>query len=92
MTTSQQPQFRVIEDEGEPQDSANNAAAAAIALALKALSQRAIVAAGALFTLLTCASVFWVWLSVPNPSVLQLVSLGMYALFILSANWLVRRA
>ena len=60
-------------------------------LGLKALSQRALVAIAALFTLLTVASAFALWWRVlPDPSVFQLVGLGLYAVFILAIH-LVRR-
>lgn len=87
------PQFEVVEDTPEqpPAERAQAAALSAIMLALKALSQRAIVALANLFTLLTVGSVFWLWLTIPNPNVLQLVELGMYAAFVLAANWIVRR-
>jgi hypothetical protein len=70
---------------------ANAAAASALALGLKALSQRAIAATRDIFTLLSVASGFWLWNSIPNPSVTQIVSLSLYAVFILAANVIVRR-
>lgn len=51
--------------------------------ALKALSQRALIAASSLVDLVLVASVFALWLQViASPSQLQLVAVGMYALFI----------
>ncbi len=84
-------QFVEVPDEESPANPPNEAITA-LALALsKALSERAIVLMSWLLTLLTCGSVFWVWLSVPNPSPIQLVALGVYASFIFAINWLVRR-
>lgn len=55
-----------------------------ILLALKALSQRTIIALSQLFTLLTCISAFALWYSVlPNPNSYQLVGLTLYGGFIL---------
>lgn len=72
-----------------PQDT--TAATNMLLLALRALSQRSIVALGNLFTLLTVGSVWWLCLSIPSPTVLQLILIGMYALFVLAANWIIRR-
>ena len=69
----------------------NKISADALVLALTALSQRFIVALANLFTLLTVASAFVLWYVTPDPSVYQLVKLGLYALFVLGANWIVRR-
>lgn len=63
----------------------------AIALALSALSQRALVALSSLFTLLTVASAFWLWYVTPEPNTYQLIKLALYAIFVLGANWIVRR-
>lgn len=63
----------------------------AILLALKTLSQKTIVALSNLFCLLTVGSAFVLWFHVPDPNVFQIVSLGLYAVFILAANWIVRR-
>lgn len=90
------PRFEVIE-ETDPQPSAGKrdlpaeGGAAVIFLALKALSQRALIALESLFTLITVGSAFWLWMSIPEPSVHQLVGLGMYAVFVLAANVIVRR-
>ena len=64
--------------------SVDEAATAMFFLALKALSQRALVAFSQLFTLLTCLSAFLLWKSVlQNPTVEQLVGVALYGLFIL---------
>lgn len=60
--------------------------------ALRALSQRALVALGNLFVLATAASAFWLWyVTMTAPSVLQLVGLALYGILILALNWLVLR-
>jgi hypothetical protein len=64
----------------------------ALMLGLGALSKRAIVALQSLFVLLATASAFILWWSVlPSPSVLQLVGLAGYALFVLAASVIVRK-
>jgi hypothetical protein len=63
----------------------------AIALALTALSQRAITGLAALFTLLTVASAFVLWYVTPDPNTFQLIKLALYGAFVLGANWIVRR-
>lgn len=80
-----------IPDEEPANSIALNAAASALALGLKALSQRAIAATKDVFTLLSIGSVFWVWTSVPDPSTTQIVSHSIYAVVILAANVIVRR-
>lgn len=62
-----------------------------LTLGLRTLSQRAVAAVADLFTLLTVASAWWLWLSIPHPDSYQLISLTIYALLILAANWIVRR-
>lgn len=69
----------------------NGVAIAMLTIGLKALSQRALTAATDLFTLLTVASAFWLWWSIPAPNDRQITSLTIYALFILAANYIVRR-
>lgn len=86
--------FRVITDEEieTPPSRQEAIGIEALRLGLGALAQRTIVALSRLFTLLTVASAFALWWNVlPSPSVLQLTGLGMYGLFILAANFLVRR-
>jgi len=73
------------------ESSQDDRAAQLFALALKSLSQRALVALASLFTLLTVGSMFWLWLSTPDPDMNQLLSLGMYGLFVLAVNVVVLR-
>lgn len=64
---------------------------AMLKLGLTALSQRAVAAVADLFTLVTVGSAFWLCMSIQNPNTYQLVEIGMYAMFVLAANWIVRR-
>lgn len=87
-------QFTPIEipDDLPPQESKSaEFAASALALALKALSQRAIAAIADLFMLTTVGSAFVLWYLTPRPDIFQIVSLSIYGAFILLANWIVRR-
>jgi len=85
--------FEVVESDETPAAPRRDASAAAnlLMLSLKALSQRAVAALADLFTLLTVASAFWVWCSVLDPNTYQIVSHSIYGLFVLAANWIVRR-
>ena len=95
------PQFELVEGDGPGAAPAPRAAPAApkptaasinaLALLLGALSQRAVIALADLFTLLTVGSAFWVWCSVLDPNVYQIVSHSIYGVFVLAANWIVRR-
>lgn len=60
--------------------------------ALRALSQRTVVALSNLFVLAAAGSAFWLWLvTLPNPSVPQLIGLGLYGLLMLALTHLVLR-
>lgn len=82
--------FEVIEETDSAPDKDHSAALSVLMLALKGLSQRALVAVADLFTLATVASAFWLWLSIHDPNTYQLIGLAMYGIFILAANYLVR--
>lgn len=69
----------------------NGVAIAMLTIGLKALSQRALTAATDLFSLLTIASCFWLWWSIPAPNDRQIISLALYGLLILAINVIVRR-
>lgn len=61
-------------------------------LALKTMSQRAVAAVADLFTLATVGSAFWLSLSISEaPNTYQLVLSASYDVFVLAANWIVRR-
>lgn len=79
--------FEVVSDETEQTDVGTNM----LLLGLKALSQRAIAAIADLFMLATVGSAFWLWYLTPKPDIYQIVSLSIYALFVLAANYIVRR-
>lgn len=69
-----------------------NVATTMLLTSLRALSQRALIAVGNLFVLATAISAFWLWfVTMPAPSVLQLVGLALYGVLILALNWLVLR-
>ena len=86
-----QPEQFQIEAIDEPDQNKSDAASQMLFMALKALSQRALVALSACFSLITVGSAFALWWRVlPEPSVLQLVGLGLYALFLLSIHILRR--
>jgi hypothetical protein len=87
------PGFEVVggtETEQHPPAPDNATAVRLLQIALIALSQRALIAAADLFTLLTVASAFWLWWSIPAPNDRQIIALSIYALFVLAANWIVR--
>lgn len=65
----------------------DNAATQALVLGLKTLSQRAIAAVA---ELLSVSSAFVLWYLHPDPNVFQIVSLSIYAVFVLACVWLVR--
>ncbi len=62
-----------------------------LALGLKTVSQRFVAALVNLFTLVTMIGVWFLWYKTPDPNVTQIVSLSIFAAFVLAANWLVRR-
>lgn len=83
--------FERVAEIPENDNRAEQAAANMLMVALKALSQRAVAAVADLFMLATVASAFLLWMWTPEPTTYQLVGLGMYGIFILAANWIVRR-
>lgn len=86
-----QRQFTVVDDEpGAPKSENSDAVMLALArkaMTLETLAQRTLVSLASLFTLLTMASAFALWWRVlPDPSVMQLVGLGIYAALVLAIN------
>jgi len=68
------------------------AATGVLMMALRALSQRAVIALANLFVLVTFLSAFWLWyVTMPAPSILQLVGLALYGALIIGLNVLVLR-
>lgn len=91
------PGFEVIEGGEQPARTNpappvdNAVAITMLTIGLKALSQRALTAATDLFTLLTVGAAFYLWYLTPEPNDRQILSLTIYGLFTLAANWIVRR-
>ncbi len=83
--------FQVVEEIPD-QPAAPDFATRTLMLALKALSQRAIAAMADLFMLATVGSAFWLWWMTPKPDLFQIASLTIYAVFVLAANWIVRKS
>ena len=82
--------LKVVSEEQE--SGVQQQAASMLMLALRALSQRALVAASTLFTLLALASACWLWWTVlPDPTVNQLVGLALYGLLIVAVEIIRRR-
>ncbi len=66
---------------------AKREASAAMQMLIAVLSQKIGAFAYAIFTLLTVGSAWWLFIQVlDHPSVLQLIGLGMYGLFILALH------
>lgn len=71
---------------------ADDAGLKMLLMGLRSLSQRSLVAIASLVDLMLLASAFVLWLKViREPSPVQLVGIGGYALFILVAIWLRNR-
>jgi hypothetical protein len=85
------PGFEIVGGTEADPPQATGVQVAMLTIALKALSQRALVAATDLFSLLTIASCFWLWWSIPAPNDRQIISLTLYGCLILAINWIVRR-
>jgi hypothetical protein len=83
-------QFEIVSDEPQQETFVEQASTQALILGLKALSQRAIAAIADLFMLATIMSAFWLWYLTPKPDAYQIVSLSIYAVFVLAANYIVR--
>lgn len=75
-----------------PESAVQNAATSILLTSLKALSQRTVVALGNLFVALAAGSAFWLWyVTLPSPSIQQLVGLGLYGMLMLALVHLVLR-
>lgn len=76
--------------QSEPED--HSFATTILFTALKALSQRTLIAISNLFVLAAAGSAFWLWLvTLPSPSIQQLIGLGLYGLLMLALVHLVLR-
>ena len=71
----------------------SNAAMGLLLLSLKTLSQKTLVALSSLFTASAVFSLWWLFDNdVPiDPSVHQLIALGLYGSFILAIHWVKRK-
>lgn len=75
-----------------PSDRAATALTGLLVTSLRALSLRAVVALSNLFMAASAGSAWWLWyVTLPNPSIPQLVGLTLYGLFILALNFMMRR-
>jgi hypothetical protein len=75
-----------------PSDRAASALTGLLVTSLRALSLRAVVALANLFMAASAASAWWLWyVTLPNPSIAQLVGLTLYGCFILALNFMMRR-
>jgi hypothetical protein len=91
-TAPRRATFEVVEDDEPLVAAPPKRDTALLVLALKTLSQRALAAMADLFTLATVGSAFWLFFAIKDaPNTFQLVLAATYALFILAANWIVRR-
>ena len=79
-------------DPAEGGQAKSDATTAMFMMALGALSKRALVALASMFTLITVGSCFWLYMSRNMLDPQELILCGMYALFVLAANVIVRRA
>ena len=79
------PRFEVVEEPDPSTEPESTVALAGLMLALKALSQRALVALDACSVLFVVGLVWLLWLRFPDPDANQLVALGMFAIFALLA-------
>jgi len=77
-------------EDGLEVKSRSDAGMTMLMMGLGALSKRAIAAMPALFAVPAVGSAFLLWFLTPKPDVYQIVSLTIYALFVLTACWLVR--
>lgn len=70
----------------------SSAATQMLLMAIGQLSKRFVIALSNLFTAAGLFSAWWLWSSVlPSPTVLQLIGVGMYALFLLALEFVRRR-
>ncbi len=81
-----------VPEETDPPDDgqAERAGFEMLRMGLGALSKRTIAALPSLFALPAVGSAFWLWYLTPKPDIFQIVSLTIYAVFVLAACWLVR--
>lgn len=91
-----QPRWEVLQDESPETEAVSSRpepqlGVDLLALGLKTVSQRFVAALVNLFTLVTMTGTWFLWYKTPDPNPTQIVSLTIFAGFVLAANWLVRR-
>jgi hypothetical protein len=87
------PKFEVVQDDPpEPAGKRDDVGANLLLLGLQTVGKRFVAALADLFCLVTVASAFFLWNAIPSPNVYQIVSLTIYAVFVLAANWIVRKS
>jgi hypothetical protein len=82
--------FEVVPDDPPAADKPDDAGASLLFLGLQTVGKRFVAALADLFCLVTVSLAFFLWYITPSPNVLQVVSLSIFALFVLAANWIVR--
>ncbi len=86
-TLPNNPGFEVEDNVVQHPSAAPSIAAEALTIALRALSQRSLIALASLFSILLAGSVFALyWKVLPNPSIESLVGLGLYSIFIIGLH------
>jgi hypothetical protein len=91
------PKFEVVQDDELTDRPAARTApdevgTSLLLLGLQTVGKRFVAALADLFCLVTVASAFFLWNAIPSPNVYQIVSLTIYAVFVLAANWIVRKS
>ena len=85
----EEPQPQIPQTPMQTQDAAQ--AVKLLMLSLRVVSQRFITSLSHLFTALALASAWYLWLKIlPSPTVTQLVGVGLYAVFLLSIEFIRR--
>lgn len=89
---AERPQFSVVpeSDDIPPQRAPDEVGTSLLLLGLQTVGKRFVAALADLFCLVTVSLAFFLWYITPSPNVLQVVSLSIFALFVLAANWIVR--
>lgn len=87
-----QPKFEIVPEEQPSPPKESTIALDVWMEALRALSQKTIIALARLGGLAMVASVFALALSIDDPNPFQLARLGIYAVFVLIALWFMRRS
>lgn len=86
-----QPKFEIVSEDNPVAPKESTIALDVWMEALRALSQKTIIALSNLGGLAMVGSVFALALTISEPNTLQLVRLGIYAVFVLIALWFMER-